>query len=58
MGLKRFFTTPDELPHWQGELYLELHRGTYTNQSRLKRYNRRLEFKLRELEAPCGDETP
>ncbi len=24
----------DKLPVWNGELYLELHRGTYTSQSR------------------------
>jgi alpha-mannosidase len=33
-----------------GELYLELHRGTYTSQARTKRYNRKLEFLLREVE--------
>ena len=30
----------DQLPTWNGELYLELHRGTYTTQSRNKRANR------------------
>lgn len=35
---------------WDGELYLELHRGTYTSQAEIKKYNRNLEFKLRELE--------
>ena len=39
-----------ELPEWRGELYLELHRGTYTTQSRTKRYNRLLEFALRNAE--------
>ncbi|MDR0731866.1 MAG: glycosyl hydrolase-related protein, partial [Treponema sp.] len=38
-------------PQWRGELYLELHRGTYTTQARTKRYNRRLEFALRHTEA-------
>ncbi|MCF6284928.1 MAG: hypothetical protein L3K26_07045, partial [Candidatus Hydrogenedentes bacterium] len=37
-------------PRWVGELYLELHRGTYTTQSRTKRYNRKLELLLREVE--------
>lgn len=37
-------------PVWVGELYLEYHRGTYTTQSRTKRYNRKLEFLLREVE--------
>jgi alpha-mannosidase len=35
---------------WKGELYLEKHRGTYTTQAKNKRYNRRIEFALRELE--------
>ncbi len=32
------------LPKWQGELYLEFHRGTYTSISKNKRNNRRSEF--------------
>ena len=39
-----------DLPVWVGELYLELHRGTYTSQSRLKRANRKSEFLLRDAE--------
>lgn len=35
---------------WDGELYLELHRGTFTSQAQIKKYNRMLEAKLRELE--------
>jgi alpha-mannosidase len=35
---------------WHGELYLEYHQGTYTSQGRNKRFNRKLEFALRELE--------
>ncbi|CEL07238.1 Putative Alpha-mannosidase [Aspergillus calidoustus] len=35
---------------WYGELYFELHRGTYTTQANNKRHNRRAEFLLRELE--------
>ena len=35
---------------WAGELYLERHQGTYTTQGRSKRYNRKLELALRELE--------
>ena len=31
------------LPVWDGELYLEFHRGTYTSQARNKRYNRQCE---------------
>lgn len=36
--------------HWDGELYLELHRGTFTSQARMKLLNRRLEYKLRYIE--------
>ncbi len=32
------------LPTWQGELYLEFHRGTYTSIAKNKRNNRRSEF--------------
>ena len=39
-----------EMPTWSGELYLELHRGTLTTQSRSKRGNRLLELALRETE--------
>lgn len=39
-----------KLKTWRGELYLERHQGTYTTQARNKRYNRRLETDLRELE--------
>ncbi len=35
---------------WVGELYLEKHQGTYTTQARSKRYNRKIELALRELE--------
>jgi alpha-mannosidase len=41
------YTNP---PVWTGELYLELHRGTYTSQARVKRGNRRSEHLLREAE--------
>ena len=36
----------DQLPGWTGELYLELHRGTLTSQSRTKRGNRKCEQAL------------
>lgn len=39
------------LPTWVGELYLEYHRGTYTSMARNKRYNRKAELALRDLEA-------
>ncbi|MEE1772509.1 glycoside hydrolase family 38 C-terminal domain-containing protein [Streptomyces sp. JV185] len=40
----------DRPPVWLGELYLELHRGTYTSQARTKQGNRRSEHLLREAE--------
>lgn len=39
-----------ELQTWDGELYLEMHRGTFTTKSEMKRANRRLEYKLRDAE--------
>ncbi|XHR29446.1 MAG: alpha-mannosidase [Chthoniobacteraceae bacterium] len=39
-----------DLPVWVGEIYLELHRGTYTTQARNKRGNRKSEFLLRDAE--------
>ncbi|MEY2715988.1 MAG: hypothetical protein RIT24_2331, partial [Planctomycetota bacterium] len=39
------------LASWDGELYLELHRGTYTSQAWLKRQNRLAESALRDIEA-------
>lgn len=35
---------------WDGELYLEMHRGTFTTKSNLKQKNRQLEFKFRTAE--------
>jgi len=37
-------------PVYKGELYLELHRGTLTNQHVIKHNNRKAEFALRDLE--------
>ncbi len=39
-----------DAPVWTGELYLELHRATYTTQARTKAGNRRSEHLLREAE--------
>jgi alpha-mannosidase len=39
-----------DLPVWRDELYLEAHRGTFTNKGLLKKYNRRLELLYREAE--------
>ena len=40
----------EKLPVWNGELYLEIHRGTYTTQARSKRANRQSEFLLHDAE--------
>lgn len=39
------------LSRWNGELYFEMHRGTYTSQAANKRYNRKTEVLLHDLEA-------
>ncbi len=51
----RFFETLEKesagsLPVWNGELYLELHRGTLTTQARTKRANRKNEQLLSAVE--------
>jgi alpha-mannosidase len=38
---------------WDGELYLEYHRGTLTSQAHNKRMNRKLELRYRESEFLC-----
>jgi alpha-mannosidase len=40
----------ENLPTWNGELYLEYHRGTYTTQARNKKANRQSEFLLHDAE--------
>nr|WP_240666013.1 glycoside hydrolase family 38 C-terminal domain-containing protein [Agromyces sp. LHK192] len=51
---RRFFAEAEaeypDAPVWSGEMYLELHRGTYTSQARTKRGNRRSEHLLHEAE--------
>lgn len=44
----------DRAPVWSGELYLELHRATYTTQAKTKQGNRRSEHLLREAELWCA----
>lgn len=39
-----------DLPTWSGELYFELHRGTYTSQAAAKKGNRVSEFLMRDAE--------
>ena len=47
---KTVAATDRHVPTWDGELYLEYHRGTYTSQARNKKNNRKTELKLREAE--------
>lgn len=54
-----FFTAAEQeygsgAPVWSGELYLELHRATYTTQAKTKQGNRRCEHALREAELWCS----
>jgi alpha-mannosidase len=49
-ALDAIFGKETRWPEWRGELYLELHRGTYTTQAKTKRYNRKNEFALRNTE--------
>ncbi len=43
-------TAAQPLPVWDGELYLEYHRGTYTSQAAMKRANRQSETLYHDLE--------
>lgn len=47
---KRLRSDLKDIPVIEGELYFELHRGTYTSQAANKRDNRKSEFLLREVE--------
>lgn len=61
-SLRAIAARATELPVWDGELYLELHRGTYTTQAWIKRANRKSEIRMQQLEwlaslaAPEGHE--
>ncbi len=49
--LNKSVLDPTKYAHtWDGEMYLELHRGTFTSQARMKKLNRMLEYKLRYIE--------
>ena len=50
---ERIYTHTDHqaLNTWEGELYFEMHRGTYTSQAANKWYNRKTENLLHNLEA-------
>lgn len=40
-----------KVPKWNGELYLEYHRGTYTSMARNKKYNRKCEIRNEDAES-------
>lgn len=48
--LQKKIANGTKFPTWYGELYFELHRGTYTTQANNKRNNRKAEFLLRLVE--------
>ncbi|KAJ3087170.1 Glycoside hydrolase, 38 vacuolar alpha mannosidase, partial [Quaeritorhiza haematococci] len=43
-------STSRDLVSWKGELYFELHRGTYTSHAKTKKGNRKSEFLMRMVE--------
>ncbi|WP_332446126.1 alpha-mannosidase [Sphaerochaeta sp.] len=45
-AMQTIFRDTSDLPVYTGELYLELHRGTYTSQAKLKWWNRTMEHLL------------
>ncbi len=55
-SVKKFFESIEPvlsskmLPVWNGELYLEYHRGTYTSQAQMKKNNRKSEFLIHDVE--------
>jgi alpha-mannosidase len=48
--LEKWAVDAARFPTWVGELYLERHEGTLTTNARNKRYNRKMELALRDLE--------
>lgn len=48
--MKKLEEIQDDLPVYDGELYLELHRGTLTQMHDVKRKNRKVEFALHDME--------
>ncbi|RDL36852.1 Alpha-mannosidase [Venustampulla echinocandica] len=48
--LQQKASTGTDFVTWYGELYFELHRGTYTTQANSKRNNRKSEIMLRDIE--------
>jgi len=53
-ALEKMASYGSALDTWDGELYFELHRGTYTSQAAMKRANRRAEEAFRATEMLCA----
>lgn len=47
---KKLEKDKDKFGTWKGEMYLEYHQGTLTSQAKNKKYNRLMEFALRDSE--------
>lgn len=52
--LDTVFADTSEFPTWDGDLYLEMHRGTFTTKGELKRFNRKGEFLAQQTEATAA----
>ena len=48
--LERDLDGKTRVPHWDGELYFEYHRGTYTSVAGIKRRNRKNEIRMHDAE--------
>ncbi len=48
--LERDLDGKKRVPHWDGELYFEYHRGTYTSVAGIKRRNRKNEIRMHDAE--------
>ena len=53
-ALEKMAAYGDKLDTWDGELYFELHRGTFTSQAAMKLWNRRGEEAFRAAEMLCA----
>ena len=53
-ALEKMAAYGDKLDTWDGELYFELHRGTFTTQAAMKLWNRRAEEAFRAAEMLCA----
>ncbi|MCO5589556.1 hypothetical protein L7F22_043524 [Adiantum nelumboides] len=49
-NIRKITNNGEKLATWNGEVYLEFHRGVYTSHGSIKRWNRKLEILLHQLE--------